>query len=98
MEKVSTRIEDPFGWIHEEWGDWNLIEDYSDSKRYYRLDCIYNCLVNGIATHNMDGLDKMTEKELKDEYRKKFPLLLAEVFENIAKDIRKGDLEIEIEF
>ena len=40
----------------------------------------------------------MTIDQLKEEYNKKFPLLLANFFENLAKYIKSGELEIKTEF
>ena len=95
--EVSNNIKDPFGWISD-YGDWDLISDYSDSERYNWLDSIYHCLENGIEPCNMRGLEGLIERNLKEDYQQKFPLLLAEALENIAKDIKDGELIIKTEF
>lgn len=46
----------------------------------------------------MAGLECFTEEKLKEDYQLKFPFLLAEAFEYIAKDIRDGKLIIKTEF
>ena len=96
--EVKTHIKDPLGWIHDDYGVWNLISDYTDNERYNHLDSIYYCLVDGIEPCNMKGLEGATEEEMQEDYQLKFPLLLAEAFENIAKDIRDGKLIIKTEF
>ena len=96
--EVRTNIKDPLGWIHDDYGVWNLISDYTDYERYAWLDNIYHCLVDGIEPCNMAGLECFTEEKLKEDYQLKVPFLLAEAFENIAKDIRDGKLIIKTEF
>lgn len=96
--EVKTNIKDPLGWIHEDYGVWNLISDYTNDKRYNRLDNIYHCLVDGIEPCNMTGLEDATEEQMKEDYQLKFPLLLAEAFENIARAIREDELVIKTEF
>ena len=85
------------GWVHEDYGVWTLISDYADKQMYDYLDSIYDFLING-NMYNKRVVEGKSDDELKEEYNEKFPLLLAEVFENIAKDIREGELIIKTEF
>lgn len=95
--EVKTNIEDPLGWVHEEYGVWRLISDYTDSERYRYLDSIYHYLTGGMRYD--DGvIGGKTKEELKEEYDAKFPLLLAEAFENTAKDMTDGHLVIKTMF
>lgn len=96
--EVKTNIKDPLGWIHDDYGVWNLISDYSNDERYNHLDNIYHCLVDGIEPCNMAELEGATEEKMREDYQLRFPFLLAEAFENIAKDIRNGELIIKTEF
>lgn len=96
--EVKTNIKDPLGWIHGDYGVWSLISDYTDNERYNRLDSIFYCLVDGIEPCIMTGIEDLTEEDMKEEYQKDFPFLLAEAFENIAKDIRDGKLIIKTNF
>lgn len=93
--EVKTNITDPFGWILEDYGDWNLLSDYSDESRYNYLDLIYHRLVDGVY---MQELEDKSDEELKNEYQEGFPILIAEAFEAIAEDIRKGNFVIKTEF
>lgn len=95
--EVSSSITDPLGWIHEDYGVWNLISDYADEEMYGYLDNIYYYLING-NMYDKEIVEGKTKEELQEEYNEKFPLMLADVFENIAKDIREGELVIKTEF
>lgn len=97
-EQVKTHIEEPFGWIFEDYGTWELISDYTDNELYSYLDAIYHILVDGANPDDFAEFKGMTTEELEGEYNKKFPLLMANLFENLAKDIKSGELEIETEF
>ena len=95
--EVKTGIKDPLGWMQDDYGIWNLVSDYANSETYWHLDCIYYYLVEGV-NYDERVVKGKSDEELKEEYNEKFPLLLAEVFENIAKDIRDGELIIKTEF
>lgn len=94
--EVLTNITSPFEWILEDYGIWNLLSDYTGDETYGYLDNIYHYLVDGIVLDN--DFEGKTEEELKAEYNEKFPLLLAEAFENIANDIISGGLKIITKF
>ena len=64
---------------------------------YGYLDSIYDYLING-NMYDEGIVEGKTKEELQEEYNEKFPLLLAEVFQNIAKDIIEGELVIKTEF
>lgn len=95
--QVETMIDDPLGWINDDYGVWNLIADYSNKEKYGRLDNIYRCLVDGIPKEEL-GFQNKTVKELKDEYSREFPLLIAHAFESIAEDIKNGELVIKTNY
>ena len=95
--EVSSAITDPLGWIHEDYGVWTLISDYADKEMYGYLDSIYDYLINW-NMYDEGIVDGKTKEELQEEYDKMFPLMLADVFYNIAKDIREGELIIKTEF
>ena len=93
--EVKTRITDPFEWIHEDYGDWCLLSDYSNRQRYDYLDLIYHRLADGINAKELEG---KTDEELEEDYQYGFPLLIAEAFEEIARDIRRKHFIIKTEF
>lgn len=95
--EVRTNIKDPLGWMQDDYGIWNLVSDYAKSETYWYLDCIYHYLVEGV-NYDERVVEGKSDEDLKEEYNDKFPFLLAEAFENIAKDIRDGELIIKTEF
>lgn len=95
---VKSHIEDPFGWLYSDYGVWEIIEDYTNEDDYFYLDAIYRCLVDGVNPDGYNELKGMSEEQLKREYSGKFPSLMAECLENIAKAIRENDLNIDVEF
>lgn len=95
--KVKTHIKDPLEWIND-YDVWCCISDYTDEYLYSHLDEIYHILVDGANPNGYTEFKDMTNDQLKEEYNKEFPLLLANFFENLAKDIKSGELEIETEF
>jgi len=92
----------PLSWIADE--PWNWIADYSDDSEYTELDYMYECLCNEdaegsrISEYNSVYHHDYTIEDIKREYNKRFPLMLANAFEAIAKDIKSGELIIEQEF
>ena len=94
---VKCDIKDPIGWMVD-YGTQDLIADYSDKELYGRLDNIYHCLVDRILPDNMDGLGGMTTAQMKEEYQRKFPMMIAEALKSIADDIACGELTIKTGF
>ena len=95
--EVKTEMSNPLEWMFE-YGEWTLIDDYSNRREYTYLDNIFHCLQDGINPNDIKGLEGKSVEDLKNEYQERFPLLLASAFENIANEIRKGDLKLKIDF
>ena len=95
--KVKSNIKNPFDWM-EEYEPWCLISDYSDQNEYGTLGNMFQVLVDGYKPDYFDTTKGESIESIKKEYQARFPMLLADVFEQLANDIRTGKLEIEINF
>ena len=90
---------DPFNWLREEGcGTWQWISEFcNDVNEYGRLDALYR-IIEGTLSPEDEFCNPPTEEEIKADYQKSFPLLLAGVFENLAESIRKGELTFTMDY
>lgn len=83
----------PFSWLIEAGnGEWEWISEFCDDvNEYGRLDSLYR-IIEGSLDVKDEFCNPPTMEEIKADYQKNFPLLLANVFENLASAIRKGEI------
>ena len=78
---------------------WSWIEDYSENKEYEELDDILKFLNGEIPRRNLpDSLRTMDGSELREEYARRFPLMLGKALQLIGKDFETGNIKLEVEF
>lgn len=96
---VEMNMYDPFNWLRAEGcGIWEIITEYcNNEKEYGRLDALYR-IIEGTLNVEDEFCNPPTEEEIKEDYQKNFPLLLAGVFENLADAIRKGELTFVMDY
>lgn len=96
---VEMNMYDPFNWLRAEGcGTWEIITEYcNNEKEYGRLDALYR-IIEGTLNVEDEFCNPPTEEEIKEDYQKNFPLLLAGVFENLADAIRKGELTFVMDY
>lgn len=96
---VEMNMYDPFNWLREAGnGTWGWITEYCNSESEYgRLDALYR-IIEGSLNVEDEFCNPPTEEEIKEDYQKNFPLLLAGVFENLADAIRKGELTFVMDY
>lgn len=96
---VEMNMYDPFNWLRESGnGIWGWISEYCNNENEYgRLDALYR-IIEGSLNVEDEFCNPPTEEEFKEDYQKNFPLLLADVFENLAYAIRKGELTFVMDY
>ena len=96
---VEMNMYDPFNWLRSEGcGTWEIIAEYCNNENEYgRLDALYR-IIEGSLNVEDEFCNPPTEEEIKEDYQKNFPLLLAGVFENLADAIRKGELTFVMDY
>ena len=97
---TEMNMYDPFNWLREsDNGTWNWIAEYcKDHNEYGYLDIYYRIIEGSLVCTENEFCKDMTMEEIKADYAKRFPLLLASVFENLANDIRNGDLQFTMNY
>lgn len=97
---TEMNMYDPFNWLREsDNGTWNWIAEYcKDHNEYGYLDIYYRVIEGSLVCTENEFCKDMTMEEIKADYAKRFPLLLASVFENLANDIRNGDLQFTMNY
>ena len=102
-EKADNRtvmnMYDPFNWLRSEGsGEWEWISEFcNDVNEYGRLDVLF-WIIEGTLKAEDEFSNPPTMEEIKADYEQSFPLMLAGVFENLAKDIRKGELKFKMDY
>lgn len=97
--RIVMNMYDPFYWLRiERSGTWDWISEFcNDVNEYGRLDVLYD-IIDG----ELDVKDKFenppTMEEIKADYEKSFPLLMAGVFENLAEAIKSGELKFRMDY
>lgn len=89
----------PFNWLREDGsGEWEWISEFcNDVNEYGRLDVLFR-IIEGTIKAEDEFSNPPTMEEIKADYEQSFPLMLAGVFENLAKDIRKGELKFKMDY
>ena len=97
---TEMNMYDPFNWLREsDNGTWNWIAEYcKDHNDYGYLDIYYRIIEGSLVCTENEFCKDMTMEEIKADYAKRFPLLLASVFENLANDIRNCDLQFTMNY
>lgn len=78
---------------------WTWIEDHSDDKEYEELDDILKFLNGEIKRKELpESVRTMDADELREEYARRFPVMMGKALQSIGKDIETGEIEMEIDF
>lgn len=93
--KVKTNVNKPFDWIEED--AWAWMAEMTNNSSYTYLDDVSR-VIDGTITEEDFEHDWGKLKDFKKEYMERFPDLLASCLENLAGCIRKGEIELDIDF
>ena len=98
----NTNCDTPLDWMFgnetsSKWNTpWPTIEDYSDDDEYYELDKIFRTVIDGRAADE-SHIGQPIER-LKDEYKKRFPIMLGQTLKNIGDAILNGKIKLNVLF
>lgn len=97
--RTVMNMYEPFNWLRSEGsGEWEWISEFcNDVNEYGRLDVLFR-IIEGTLKAEDEFSNPPTMEEIKADYEQNFPLMLAGVFENLAKDIRKGELKFKMDY
>lgn len=94
MTTSNVPFDDPFFDLKDQ--EWNLISDYSDPEMYSKLDDIFRYLDEG--TYRPEWAKDMTDEDLKEYYKREFPIMFANALKEYADQILKGEYKYNITF
>lgn len=95
--EVKSAIDEPFGWLH--YDSWTWLADHSESHEYSELDLIYSYLKNEITRDNLpQNILELSDDQLREEYGKRFPIMLSEALLSIGQYIQTGEIKMTVDF
>lgn len=93
--KVKTNVNEPFDWLEE--NAWMWMSEMTNNAAYTYADDLYRVIDGDISEEQFKEYWGKV-KDFKQEYRERFPDLLASCLENLAREIRKKEIEFDIDF
>ena len=93
--KVKTNVNHPFDWMAE--NEWMWMAEMTNNAAYTYMDDLYRVMDGTISKEDFEE-DWGCVQDFKQEYRERFPELIAACLENLANEIRKKGIEFEIDF